>query len=1004
LFSAYYEKLPKVGVNADHDNRYARVLFKMGGLRGQGSLYEKFEEILSRMGIEIEFDHEDIKEYSQLKDSQTDLENIAVGNILHQDEKENQAGRLRRRRNSEGSAWDLYNESQSKQRGRRNSFSSVANINGPINDHPDLQKNILRRPHVPNRTSAMRQQTEDQPEHHVRTWLKSNPDKPRRDRGRSISTHGSMRIRRRSPSSIIQHPRHLRNSSHPASDHYQAASEVTAVTSLLSQVDTADSTRSFQEFPLNSESSSLMHIKAPVILHHHLGILAKHQLRHWREKAVQCREDNFKLDSIALDHDKFVLLHQALDTWHTGLQEKRQIAETERFFAHLERRSGRARDIFLLHKAFTHWVDRSDERVQETLLARRHIVRTRIFNAWREITAVNELKVGRQVLKKFFAIWRRHHLINTTDSLAALQNYEGNVVEKIYRQWVSKFWNSKATIWWRERSKRRILFCWNITAHSIQEKHCAAEEARRLQLVWSAWCFWRAKTDAQARQNQKADNFHHYFICITALKKWRRETRVSPAKNTVQTDVSVRLLRTTFEIWLHRSRQERQAAATDRMRILREAWANWRHKLRFRVISVRVDDRVILETVYKWVLAERLVMAKRLLNRRLLRCCMQTWVHRWQMLRERKWDQEDLALSFTVVKTEDRIIHQWHSRTQCLRQLETMALDFRTPRLLQGVLSDWSERAQHLQQLQRWSHDAQFYFLASKSLKQWKASTETAKREKRKAAYAEVRRMAKMNLARGVLHRWHRQAQQALDLEDQSVNMSHNRDIIIGMNIFDHWRARTEELAELEILWREKVLRKHFGSWRARSSAFQTLNSETSMAFEERLKSRAVKKWSLLTLQLRNQSHTALDLREKNARRASRKIFTYWRQRIAQKLPVEHLEASEMRRVSGQLGTTSRAEAWSDFGEDIEADELARGVDEVNLSAPIPRYLSTPSRTERVMAAAARFSSTTPRAPLSTPFERQLRAQYSGGLLPSFRRVTGRSKLSTGGGFADIVP
>ena len=967
-------------------------------------MYGKFEEILSRMGIEIEFDPEDNEEYSQLEYSQTDIENLEVGSFPHDDSKENEELRGRRKRSSESSAWDLGIESQPRQRRRRKSFSSVAKINEPVNGRPDRSNPPPEQRHMSNRTSSAHVETKDLHEHNVRTWLKSNPDRPRRERGRSVSTRGSIRIRRRSPSLIIRQPRPLTNSSHPASDDYQAASEITAVTSRLEEGGTADSTRSFQETPLNNGPGGLMQIKASLILQHHLSFVAKRQLRHWRERAIQYREDNLNLDSIAVDHDKFVLLHQALNTWYARLQENLQIAETERFFAHLERRSGRARDIFLLHKAFTHWVDRSDERVQGTLLARRHIVRTRIFNAWREITAVNELKVRRQVLKKFFSIWRRRRLNIAANGLAALQKYEEKLVENIYWQWARKFWDSKAITLWREGAKRRMLFCWTIAARNIQEENCAAEDARHLQLAWNAWRIWRAKIEQRTGCNQKAKNFHESSICTTVLRKWHREIEVIPAKNTFQTDVGVRLLRRTFGIWLQRSRRERQATITDRIRILREAWTNWRHKFRFQVISARVDDRIILETVYKWVLVERVVAAKRLLNSKTIRCCLQTWVDRSRSLKERKWDQECLALSFAVLKTEDRIIRQWHSRTQYLQWLETLALRFHTPRLLQRVLSQWSERAQHLQQLHLWSHDAEFYFLTSRSLKLWKGSTETAKREKRKVAYAQVRRMTKMNLARSAVHKWRRQARKVLDLEEQAISTNHNRDIIIGMNIFDCWRARTEELGELEVLWREKVLSIKFGFWRDRSSAFEMLNSETHFAFEERLKSRAIKKWSLLILQLRNQSHTSSDLHNKNARRASRKIISYWRQRTMQKRPIEHKQTSEMRPVSHPLGTPERAEAWSDFVEEVEVEDCAREVDETNLSTPIPGYLSTPSRTERVMAAAARFSSTTPRAPLSTPFERQLRVQYSGGLLPSFRRVTGRSELSIGrGGFADIV-
>jgi len=100
---------------------------------------------------------------------------------------------------------------------------------------------------------------------------------------------------------------------------------------------------------------------------------------------------------------------------------------------------------------------------------------------------------------------------------------------------------------------------------------------------------------------------------------------------------------------------------------------------------------------------------------------------------------------------------------------------------------------------------------------------------------------------------------------------------------------------------------------------------------------------------------------------------------------------------------TTRVEAWSDFGEEeVRIEELAEELNEAQASSTIPGYLSTPSkRSERVLAVAAKFS-TTPRAPLSTPFERQLRAQWSGGLAPSSRRTVGRSRLAFSEGFADI--
>ena len=94
------------------------------------------------------------------------------------------------------------------------------------------------------------------------------------------------------------------------------------------------------------------------------------------------------------------------------MRERRRIAETERFFTHLERRAGRARDLFLMAKSLTHWAYSASKEIQRTSAARRHILRTRYFSAWRDMTAVNELKVRRQLFGKFFSFWQKQPRYN----------------------------------------------------------------------------------------------------------------------------------------------------------------------------------------------------------------------------------------------------------------------------------------------------------------------------------------------------------------------------------------------------------------------------------------------------------------------------------------------------------------------------------------------------------------------------------------------------------------
>lgn len=996
LFNAYYDILPRLGLNADHDNRYARVLFKIGGLRGEGTLYERFEEVLSRMGIEIEFANEDYDgdDESQREGSQTNIENAAAG--ITPPQEENTESRGHRRRNSESSFWDQGTQVTPTAHPRRNSFSSIAEVASQPGRHPQFLREIQPPQPTASVPPSIAELKED-PRDHIGAWLNSHQERPRRRRGRSVSTHTSLRIRRRRPSVDNGHGRRRANPSISASDNYEAASEETAVTSAV-DYDTV-STESLQRHPNIDEPLNLMELKGSLLLKDHLNSVARSHLSVWREKALQIRKHHEMLNEMAVKHDKTVLLTIALANWQKLWLEYRRVRDSKRFFTHLERRAVKARDMYLQVKYLQQWSYAAQRQIHRTSFARQHIIKYRCFNAWAEVTAVNAFKVRRQVLSKFFGIWKQRYGNVSAATNYALQRYEDNLVEKTYWQWIQKKMDAKATAWWAEGAKRKSLFSMIAGYHVTWENHRNAEEARRYRIVWNSWRIWRIKTNERARQREQATEYYEARICRKAFTKWRGETRVIPARNLVQTDVNQRMLRDTFDIWLYRTRQEKRAAEVDRLKILREAVTTWRFRYRSQRLQTKIDGRIKAEILYKLILAEETALLERRGREKWLRRIMLTWMENARRIRDKRLYLENIAQSHFGNKSRKTTMALWFEKTQIQREQESKALTLYHPRLFQKAVMQWSERNEHVQKLQGWSRDAEFYFLTTKSIKRWKASTEASKREKRKVAYTQVRRTVKINLATGILRNWHQQAQKVLNLQDQAQSVRQNKDVVIGMEIFDQWRARAAELAELEAVWRGNVLKKHLSVWKERSSVYQALEAEAILTYEEKREGRAFKKWHVTALQLRSQTNYAYDIREKNAKRTFRKMFIYWHQKALIKRPPKIIEPEE---PLVEFGATERAETWSEYGDGHENEEMANGPSEVVPSTPIPGYLSTPSkRSERVMAVAARFS-TTPKAPLSTPFERQLRAQYSGGQPHSFRKGAARSTLGMGRGFDDI--
>lgn len=986
LFTAYYDILPNIGINADHDSRYARVLFKVGGMRGPESLYEKFEEVLSRMGIEIQFDHDDREEVmgehdgldGSLSIDQLPKTTAAVDAAEH---------RGRPRRNSESSLWDRSNGGLGDRNRRTREVFQLNELHRD-NKAPRFPSRQSLIPHQPEDRRIPTTAQQDNKFPHVDRRINSRGSKSNsRLRERSISSDTSMRVHYQTKPRVWESQPQLAAPDPAVIDELQPAFGGTSLNSnkewrSLGWFDKAN--------PIDKLSESdIIHTTTLSFAENQFNKRAKSQIQKWRDKSANLRRSNKNLEMIAFQHDKSVLLHQALETWYNRWRGKRQADELRKFFAYLERRATKARDLFLLQKAFTHWAQSSIEEIQRTAAARRYIMRTRVFNAWKDITAVNELKVRRYVLRKFFGIWRhRSHAISANSDLAAT-TFESNVVRNTYRTWIRNFLSHITSRVQVNRIKQRTVTSWAAMLRKLRGKEMYADEIRRSQLLKRTLRNWKLRADETSTKYRQAELQHISAVCGASIKKWRRETRFAPAQVLVHHDIKGRLLRHTFELWFQRSKQARQSVQFDRARVLREAWISWSYQLRFRAVQSQVVNNLLVQTLYKWALKERMLLAQRLRTRSNLRRCFKTWLHVSRTSREESSIAESIALHQGIIRTKrlamEKIIFSLRQR----KNLEWIAVERYPLNLLRSSVNTWSDHSRHLQQLRRWASDAAFYFLASRSLRIWAESVEISKREKRKIAYGNVRRLIKFNIAKKSFLQWRERARNVASVQVQALNILHNRNMIIGMNAFDRWRAYTAEAMEMEFSCRNTLLRRLFVTWRTHLSRFQMMQSEAMLNFEELQQNRYMKKFRLRTLQIRAQVAYASDIHHRNSKRTFRKMFTYWRQRALQKRHSEQNGSSTIDMSSGSTIYQGNANAWSDFEEGPEFDN---GLEATRTQILIPGYLSTPSkRNERILAATTRFSSTTPRVPLSAPMERHLRAQYSGGGDILFRKLKPRT-------------
>jgi hypothetical protein len=521
--------------------------------------------------------------------------------------------------------------------------------------------------------------------------------------------------------------------------------------------------------------------------------------------------------------------------------------------------------------------------------------------------------------------------------------------------------------------------------------------------------YLRTRMAERRKQQQQAAEVDRKLLLQEALKTWRYKLRF----NMVEAKVNERVGRNALNQMVLAERcaqfqkQQKQKALTIIMQKLSERKQKALKAAKFEQEQIKQKMK---ESLRDWaekakkakeLKAQQEAVAQGILQQKTKNSALKLWYRRMVHQHE----MENTALSYVQPKIMQATLTKWRDQTQEIvhqREMENKAVTFYQPRLVQATLNRWRERTQqrqqHLQQLGTWAKDADFYFKATRTLKKWREATEASRREKRKVAYTQVKRMIKINLARHVLLGWRDKARHLIELKKQAEAFDVNKLVANGISLFENWRNNTTQVAYMEgvarnhvlkkhvniwrecrakeaqvremeivakqlilkkhlLIWKqrkdrdaevaamEKVARKHtmrkfFDLWKHRLEDQRSLEGQAAITYQENRQAQALRKWNMSALHIQSQTKWAYNVREKTEKRNFRKMFTHWRQRATENRPLEP-PAEEFDDFDDRLRSTTRSQAW---------------------------YAATPSKRRTTYT-------TTPRV-LSTPMERQLRAQY----------------------------
>ncbi len=763
-----------------------------------------------------------------------------------------------------------------------------------------------------------------------------------------------------------------------------------------------------------SDTRLVMH--AEEFYHHHITGVARRLIREWRGNALQVLQDHRNMEAMAIDRDMGTLLRQAFDQWRVTAHAKRQSAETERFFCHLERRADKARDLYLLTKAFTHWAQSSLDEVQRTSVARRHILRTRYFNAWRDITAVNELKVRRQVLTKFIGIWKSRSASILADNIKALSVYHENIVRKVYWRWFWALCDIRVPQWWARKTKRKCVEKWSGSVKERRRREGWVDGKYSQVLLRRNLGSWVQRWRNSRPQALQALRYRNDKITLNVLISWRVATALSPRAVEVSNMRDWRIARTVLSRWIGWMRMERQAVLVDRLRVLRNSWTSWNDLLRSQTLAVKVDERILLQALYRWVLAERSILLQRLLDRRLKHVAITKLVRSWSSLRGQLLEGERLVRVKRDRSILCKVFTRWKQQMQLRREREQLAFELYAPRIAQQALWPWKSRLQHVREMQQGSRLAEFYFLTSKTLKKWQAAVATSQRQKRRMAYGRIRRLLKTHMATKALRIWRQRMLQIGDMRNQAESIDQHRTMAVAIGNFDIWRNRSQNTAAMlghaNATRNRSIARRQLHAWQRVLQQRKILEGQGELFAQARISALAailLNKFSLLIFEIRARQEKAESWKDWKDKKHFRSILRHWIERTAQSKashrPQFFRGSTTLRREMDDNdedgGLTGRAEDWTAFEEGFDLESWRPSVEARSNGTPLPGYLRTPSKAAR--AKALLKGSTTPATPRGTPFERRLRSQMSSSRSSAVRTGFGKSVFGNAPGTIEDI-
>jgi protein SFI1 len=743
-----------------------------------------------------------------------------------------------------------------------------------------------------------------------------------------------------------------------------------------------------------------------------IRILAKKYLRKWLSQAIKHVAKYAELEADAAQRDRYTLQRQALDSWLAAHRRVQQEEGIKRHFNALERRAAEVYDGFLKAKAFRHWYSTTLEAEAKTEAARQKYLYVKYFNAWHQLTVTNELKAERQNLKAHYQLLRKRAAQYYLDEVNALELYCSNLTKIIFWRWAFAYAGRKARKSRDTELIKRTLLWWRAKLKDREEQEHEATLLYECSTLLNTLQLWSTHTSVDRARNQQADAFCRQSLMRRTLLQWKLATQLTPLEGQVARTRDWRIARSNFSGWLLRVRMIFRADWVNTLRTKQNAFTLWNERLRREVVQTRIDDRILAQAMYKWVIAQRAFLMIRIGRERMKRAMFGKLLAGSRKHTHMLHCQEVQVETRRFARLARSTLGCWKLQMNHNTARSQMAVEFHMPKIQQDILTTWRHQHEHVQKLEKWATDANFYFFMVKSLRRWRDAASEAKKRRTNDAYKKMRRQVKMNLARKVLVRWRNRLDEIESLDERCERLRRSNDADLLRGLILHWHGRDvqreQAMADAAAQHDRRLLTNSRQAWIKASSQATNLQIRAVQFYHIHLSelcSANLRRLSMKAFGIKRRQQDAAAMRERHWAKHVRSILRHWATRSGDTTYQALVQGSSEPTDAGYgtasqddppaistggamgpgaPGSTQREVDWTACEADLLDNDDWLPPSDAHEPAPVistamatPGYLNTPSKRAARAKAWAKMS-TTPATPLTTPFAARLRTGVAG--------------------------